>query len=78
MTCFQFSSLHLWTSMECEYCVANVLICVNVLLIFVIGSFKFAPKLFIDGMCVLALVLATNTMSGITFYPLVVMLLMSD
>ena len=28
-----FTSLCLWTSMECAYCVAVVLICLNVLLI---------------------------------------------
>ena len=34
-------------------------------------------KCFIDGMCVVALAPATITMSGATFHPLVIMLLMS-
>ena len=34
-------------------------------------------KCFIDGMCVVALAPATNAMSGATFHPLVIMLLMS-
>ena len=34
-------------------------------------------KCFIDGMCVVALAPATNAISGATFHPLVIMLLMS-
>ena len=72
-----FSSLRLWTCIECAYCVAIMLICLNVLLIFMIGSLSILFSLFIDGMCVVALAPAANTMSGVTFHPLAMMLLMS-
>ena len=52
MTGGRFSSLRLWTSIECAYCVAIMLICLNVLLIFITRSLSFVSKLFIDGMCV--------------------------
>ena len=45
--------------------------------IFIIGSLSIVTSLFIDEMCVVALALATNTMSGATFHPLTMMLLMS-
>ena len=64
-------------SIECAYYVAIMLICLNVLLIFIIGSLSIVSNLFIDGMCVVALAPMTNTMSGATFHPLVMMLLMS-
>ena len=48
----------------------NDVICLNVSLIFVIGIFN-------HGICVVALAHATRTMSGTTFHPLDVMLLMS-
>ena len=57
---------------------AILLICLNVLLIFMTGSSSIVSSLFIDGMCVAALAPATNTMSGATFHSLVMMLLMSD
>ena len=38
---------------------------------------SFVSKLFIDGMCVVALAPATKTMSGTMFHPLAMMLLMS-
>lgn len=63
--------------MDCAYCVANVLICLNVFFMFVIGSFSFIPRLLIDGTCVVALVPNVKTMSGATFHPLVMVLLMS-
>lgn len=63
--------------MECAYCVGIVLICLNALLTFVIGSFSLVSKLFIDGMCIVALELAIKIMSGVTVHPLVVMLLIS-
>lgn len=59
MTICQFSSLYLWTSMKCAYCMAIVLICLHVLLIFV-------TWLFIDGKCVVTLALATKAISGDT------------
>ena len=69
----------LWTygSLECAYCVTIMLICLKVLLIFIIESLLLVSKLFINGMCVVALAPATKTMSGAMFHPLVVMLLMS-
>ena len=73
-----FSNLRLWTSIECAYCVAIMLIFKNLLLIFMTGSLSIFSSLFIDEVCVVALALATNTMSGATFHPLVMMLLMSN
>ena len=73
----RFLSLRLWTNIECSYCVAIKLICLNVFLIFVIGSSSIFSRFFIDGMCVVPLAPATNTMSGATFHPLVMVLLMS-
>ena len=55
-----------------------MLICLNVLLIFMIGSLNIVSSLFIDEMYIVALALATNTMSGATFHPLVLMLMMSN
>ena len=43
-----------------------------------IGSFNIILKFSIDGMCVVALALATNTMSGPTIHHHVMMLLMSS
>jgi len=62
----------------CINCVAIMLIFLNVLLIFMIGNLSIFSSLFIDGMCVVALAPATNTMSGATFHPLVMMLLMNS
>lgn len=66
-----------WTNMEHAYCVVIVLICLNVLWVFVTRFICFVSKLFIDGICFVALALATRTISGVTFHPLVVILLMS-
>ena len=57
---------------------AIILICWNVFFIFMRGSLSVVSTFFIDGMCVLALALATSIMSGATFHPLVMMLLMSS
>ena len=46
-----------------------MLICLNVFFIFMAGSLSFVSKFLID---------AIKTMSGATFHPFVVMLLMSD
>jgi hypothetical protein len=70
------SSPCLWTSIECAYCVAIMLICWNVFFNFMRGSLSIVSRFFIDGMCVVALAPATNTMSGATFHPLVIMLMM--
>ena len=45
-------------------CVAIVLICLNVLSIFVTWSFSLVSKLSINGMCVVTLTLATKAISG--------------
>ena len=71
------SSLLLWTSVECVYYVAIVLICFDVILVFITGSFTLVSKLFIDGVCEVVLALVAKTMVGATFHPLVAMLLMS-
>jgi hypothetical protein len=52
-------------------------ICLNVFLIFVTMIFSFLSKFFIDKMCGVALAPAARTISGATFHPLDVMLLMS-
>jgi hypothetical protein len=72
----QISSLHLWTRIECAYCMATMLICLNVIMISMARSLSFVSNLFIDGMCVMALAPAAKTMSG-TLHPLVMMLLTS-
>ena len=41
------------------------------------GSLSVVSRIFIDGMCVVALAPATGTMSRATFHPLEIMLLMS-
>lgn len=63
--------------MECAHSMANVLMCLNIFFMFVIGSFSFISRLLINGICVVALVLDVKTMSGATFYPHVMMLLTS-
>ena len=77
VTSRRFSSLCLWTNIECAYCMAIMLICLKAFLIVMAGSSSFVSKFFIDGMCVVALARATKTMSGATFHPLVMMLLTS-
>ena len=44
-TC-RLSSLRLWTSIECAYCVAVMLICLNVVLIFYSREFEFCFQVF--------------------------------
>ena len=56
----------------------KMLICLTVFLfIFMTWSLSYVSKFFIDGMCVVALTPASRTISGATFHPFVVMLLMS-
>ena len=76
MVC-RFSSLRLCISMECAYCVAIKLICLNMCLIFVIRIVNVDSKFFIEGIYVVPLAPAASTMSGATFQPFVVMLFMS-
>ena len=63
--------------MECANCVAIMLICLNVFLIFVIGIVNDVSCFFIDGICVVPLAPATSTMGGATFQPFVMMLFTS-
>ena len=63
--------------MECAYCVAIMLICLNVFLIFVMGIVNVDSSFFIDGICVVPLAPATSTISGATFQPFAMMLSMS-
>lgn len=65
MTGRRFSSLCLWISIACAYCVAFMLICLNVILIFMIGSLRFVFKIFINGMYVVV-ALAHATMRKLT------------
>ena len=45
-----FSSCLLWSNIICAYCMAIMLICLNVFLIFMVGSLSFASSSFIDWM----------------------------
>jgi hypothetical protein len=77
MVCL-FSSLLLWTSMACAYCVAIMLVCLHVLFVFVTGCFILVSKFFIDRICEVALAPASKTMTRAIFHPLIAMLFMSD
>jgi len=72
-----FSSLLLWISIECAYCVATVLLCLYVFFISVHEFFSFVSMHFIDGVCVVAFVLATITLTNATLHLFVMMLLIS-
>ena len=58
--------------------IAMVLISVKVCLIFFSGILSFSSKIFIEGMCVVALAPTMMTINGSTFHPLLVMLAISD
>jgi hypothetical protein len=78
--CDRLSSLYSshMTNIECAYCATSMFICLNVFLIYVIGNFSFfSSKIFIDGICVVALAPVVRTMSGAMFHLLDTMLLMS-
>ena len=72
-----FSIRLLWINIECAYCVAIILICLNVLLIWVVGSLSIVSSSFIEGMCVVALAPDGSTISGAMFQPLAMILWMS-
>ena len=59
--------------MECAYCVAIMLSCLHVSLIFVRGYLSVVSSFFMDGICVVPLAPATSTTSGATFQPFVMM-----
>lgn len=77
MTNCWFSNLCLWTSIECEYCLAIMLTCLNVFFIFVIESFCFISRLSLMVCAWVAFMSDVKIMSGATFHPLILMLLMS-
>ena len=58
-------------------CIAMVLISLKVCLIVFSSLLNFSSKIFIEGMCVVALAHAVMTINGSTFHPLLVMLSMS-
>ena len=45
-----FSIRLLWINIECAYCMAIMLICLNVFLICDVGSLSFVSSSFIEGM----------------------------
>ena len=51
-----------------------VLISLKLCLIFFFDILKLSSKIFIEGMCVVALALAVMTINGSTLHPLLVML----
>ena len=72
-----FSSLLLYRIIDIACCIAIVLISVKVCLIVFSGILNFSSKIFIEGMCVVALAPAMMRISGSTFHPLLVMLSIS-
>ena len=72
-----FSSLLLCRIIDIACCIAMVLISMKVCLIISFGILNFSSKIFIEGVCVIALVPAMMTISGSTFHPLLVMLFTS-
>ena len=72
-----FSSFLLCIIIDIACCIAMVLILVKVCLIVFSGILNFSSKIFIEGMCVVALASAMMTINGSTFYPLLVMLSIS-
>ena len=68
-----FSSLFLCRIIDIACCIAMVLISLKVCLMIFSGILNFSSKIFIERMCVVALVLAVMTINGFTFHPLLVM-----
>ena len=73
-----FTILLLCRIIDIACCIAMVLISLKVCLIVFPGILSFSFKIFIKGMCVVALAPAVMTISGSTFHPLLVMLSISD
>ena len=71
-----FSILLLWISIECAYCVAIMLICLNVFRICDLGSLSFVSNSAIEGIYVVVLAPDASTISGATFHPFSLILLM--
>ena len=55
------------------YCIAMVLISLKICLIVFSGILSFSSRIFIEGMCMVALAPAVMTINGSTFHPLLVM-----
>ena len=72
-----FSSLLLCRIIDIACYIAMVLISLKVCLIVFSGSLNFSSKIFIEGMCVVALARAVMIISGSTFHSLLVMLSIS-
>ena len=58
-------------------CIAMVLISLKVCLIVFLGTLNFSSKIFIEGMCAVALAPAVMTINGSTFHLLLAMLSIS-
>lgn len=76
-TKYHFSSLLLWISIECAYCVAIVLLCLNVFFILVLEKISLVSKHFIDSVCIVAFAPATIMMTKAILHLYVMMLLIS-
>ena len=72
-----FSIRLLWIRIEWAYCMAIILICLNVFLTCDVGILSFVTSSFIEGMWVVARAPDANTKSGATFQPLAIIALMS-
>ena len=72
-----FSNLLLYRIIDIACCIAMMLMSMKVCLIVSFGILSFSSKIFIEGVCVVALVLVVMTISGSTSHPLLVMLSIS-
>ena len=68
-----FSSLLLCRIIDIACCIAMVLISLKVCLMVFSGILNFSSKIFIEGMCVVALAPTVMTINGSTFHPLLEM-----
>ena len=68
-----FSNLFLCRIIDIACCIAMVLISLKVCLMVFFGILNFSSKIFIEGMCVVALAPDVMTINGSIFHPLLVM-----
>ena len=73
-----FLSLLLYKIIDIAYCIFMVLISLKVCLIVLFGILNFSFKIFIEGMCVVALANVVMTINDSTFHPLLAMLSISS
>ena len=73
-----FYNLFLYRILDIACCIAMVLISLKVCLIVFSGILNFSSKIFIEGMCVVALAPTVMTISDSTFHPLLEMSSISD